>query len=102
MDTYDLALISVISVLILGYMTMVIALFGIWIGTRNEARETRTELKEEIRALGARVDAASERVSDAELEQARMQGVMSVIQAQSHSHDAPPTSGGPRAPSADD
>lgn len=86
MSTSDLAIISVVSVLAFGFMTITIGLFGIWIGMRNELREMRSELKDEIRAV-------SVRVSDAELENARMQGAMSVIQAQAHSHDAPPSAG---------
>ncbi len=100
MNTSDLALISVVSVLAFGFMTISIGLFGIWIGMRNELRESKSELRDmraelmsEIRDVGVRIDAVSVRVSDAELENARMQGAMSVIQAQSHSHDAPPSAG---------
>ena len=81
MDASDLAVISVVSVLAFGFVTIGIAFFGIWIGMRNEMREVKADLTAEIRAVGARV-------SDAELEQARMRGVMSVIQPQAHTHES--------------
>ena len=76
MDASDLAVISVVSVLSFGFMAIGATLFGIWVGMRNEMRE----MKAEIQAVGVRV-------SDVELEQARMRGVMSVIQPQAHAHE---------------
>ena len=68
MDASDLAAISAASVL--GFAIIHIALFGFLISTQNEIRVVRAE----ILAAG---------VSDAELEQARMRGVMSVHSAPS-------------------
>ena len=79
MDTSDLAIISVVSVLSFGFVAIGATLFGIWVGMRNDVRELKVELMTEIRAAGVRV-------SDAELEQARMRGVMSVIRPQAHDH----------------
>ena len=80
MDASDLAVISVVSVLAFGFMAMGIGFFGIWVGMRSEMREMKAELTTEIRAVGVSV-------SDVELEQARMRGVMSVIQPQARAHD---------------
>ena len=77
MDASDLAVISVVSVLAFGFVTIGATLFGIWVGMRNEIREMKAEIQ-----------AAAVRVSDVELEQARMRGVMSVIQPQAHTHES--------------
>ena len=77
MDASDLAAISAASVL--GFAIIHIALFGFLISTQNEIRVVRAE----ILAAGVSV-----RVSDAELEQARMRGVMSVIQPQARAHES--------------
>ena len=90
MDASDLAAIGVVSVL--GFAIIEIALFGFWISIRNEIRETKAALMSEI-------SAASARVSDAELEQARMRGVMSVIQPQARAHE--PTGTRPNPPDPD-
>ena len=84
MSATDLAIISIVSVLAFGFMTIGIAFWGIWVGMRNELREMRAEHREDARATSARV-------SDVELEQARMQGIMSVIQPQARAHNAPPS-----------
>ena len=91
MDASDLAVISVVSVLAFGFMAMGIGFFGIWVGMRSEMREMKAELTTEIRVVGVRV-------SDVELEQARMRGVMSVIQPQAHAHEY---TGGRPNPTAD-
>lgn len=91
MDTSDWAVIGAVSVL--GFTIIHIALFAFWIDIRNEIRVMRAELKTGFRAAGARV-------SDAELEQARMQGVMSVIRPQAHDH-ARESAGTRRNPPAD-
>lgn len=91
MDASDWAVIGAVSVL--GFTIIHIALFAFWIDIRNEIRAVRAELVVGIRAAGARV-------SDAELEQARMQGVMSVIQPQAHDH-ARESSGARQNPPAD-
>ena len=88
MDASDLAVISVVSVLAFGFVTIGATLFGIWVGMRNEIREMKAEIQ-----------AAAVRVSDAELEQARMRGVMSVIQPQAHTHESTGTR--PNPPDAD-
>ena len=77
MDASDLVVIGAVSVL--GFAIIEIALFGFWISIRNEIRAMRAE----ILALGVSV-----RVSDAELERARMRGVMSVIQPQAHARES--------------
>ena len=74
MDASGLAIISVVSVL--GFTIIHIALLAFWIDIRNEIRAMRAELKTGIRAeLVVGIRAAGVRVSDAELEQARMRGV---------------------------
>ena len=85
MSTTDLAIIAAVFLAFCALTNL--AILAIWISLRKEIRGMRAELKDEIRAV-------SVRVSDAELENARMQGAMSVIQAQAHSHDAPPSAGG--------
>ena len=91
MNASDLAAISAASVL--GFAIIHIALlFGFWISTQNEIRAVRAE----ILAAGVSVRV---RVSDAELEQARMRGVMSVIQPQAHTHESTGTR--PNPPDAD-
>ena len=90
MDASDLVVIGAVSVL--GFAIIEIALFGFWISIRNEIRETKAALMSEISAVGTRV-------SDAELEQARMRGVMSAIQPQAHTHE--PTGTRPNTPDSD-
>ena len=80
MSTSDLAIIAAIFLTLCALTNL--AILAIWLSLRKEVRGMRAELVTEIRAIGAGV-----RVSDVELENARMQGVMSVIQAQAHSHD---------------
>lgn len=46
------------------------------------------ELRDEIRAQGTRIEAQGARVSQAELDQARINGVNSVILRQTHTHEA--------------
>ena len=46
------------------------------------------ELRDEIRVQGNRIEAQGTRVSQAELDQARMNGVNSVILQQTHTHEA--------------
>ena len=79
MDASDLAVIGAASVL--GFIIIHAALWGFWIAVRNEMRAVRAELTTGIRAAGVRV-------SDAEIERARMEGVMSVIQPQAHAHES--------------
>ena len=98
MDASDWALIGAISVL--GFIIIHAALWGFWIAIRNEIRAMRAELTTGIRAAGVRV-------SDVELEQARMQGVMSVLQPQAHAHEFTgarpnPTAESQSAPTAND
>ena len=91
MDASGLAIISVVSVL--GFTIIHIALLAFWIDIRNEIRAMKAELVVGIRAAGARV-------SDEELEQARMRGVMSAIQSQAHCR-ARESAGARRNPPAD-
>ena len=92
MNATDLAIIAAVFLAFCALFNA--AILAIWLNLRKEIRGMRAELVTEIRAIGAGArDAVGVRVSDAELENARMQGVMSVIQAQAHSHDAPPSAG---------
>ena len=47
------------------------------------------ELRNEIREQGAKIEAQGARVSQAELDQARINGVNSVLLQQTHTHEAP-------------
>ena len=47
------------------------------------------ELRNEIREQGAKIEAQGTRVSQAELDQARINGVNSVLLQQAHTHEAP-------------
>ena len=91
MSNSDLAIIAAVFLAFCALTNL--AILAIWISLRKEIRGMRTELVTETRAIGAEIRAVGARVSDAELENARMQGAMSVIQAQAHSHDAPPSAG---------
>ena len=98
MSTTDLAIIAAVFLAFCALFNA--AILAIWLSLRKEIRGMRAELVTEIRAIGAGV-----RVSDAELENARMQGVMSVIQAQAHSHDNGSATGrgeSQNSPSSDD
>lgn len=46
------------------------------------------ELRDEIREQGARIEAQGTRVSQAELDQARINGVNSVLMQQTHTHES--------------
>ena len=85
MNAYEVAALIIIVFLTFCFMVNV-AIIGIWISLRKEMREMKTELRDEVRAIGVRV-------SDVELEQAYMRGVMSAIQSQTQAraHDAPPS-----------
>ena len=86
MNVYEFAALIAIVFLALCFLSH-LAILGIWLSLRKEIRDMRTELTHELRAVGVR----GVRVSDAELEQAYMRGVMSVIQPQIHAHNAPPS-----------
>ena len=55
---------------------------------KHQGETLRAEMKSEIQELRAEVRLAAQRVSDAELEQARLNGVNSVLTAQSHTHES--------------
>ena len=55
---------------------------------KQQGETLRADLKAEIQELRAEVRLAAQRVSDAELEQARLNGVNSVLTAQSHTHES--------------
>ena len=46
------------------------------------------ELRDEIREQGTRIEAQGTRVSQAELDQARINGVNSVLMQQTHTHES--------------
>ena len=48
-----------------------------------------TELRDEIREQGTRIEAQGARVSQADLDQARINGVNSVLLRHTHTHEAP-------------
>ena len=96
MSVYEFA--AIILAIFLALCSLAhLAILGIWLSLRKEMREMRTEFTHEIRAIGA----GGVRVSDVELEQAYMRGVMSVIQPQAHAHNAPPSADS-NPPSTDD
>ena len=90
----------------IGVSAIVIAVFiatgiQIWQASRSDAKIDRIEakleaemkqqgetLRAEMQELRAEVRLAAQRVSDAELEQARLNGVNSVLTAQSHTHES--------------
>lgn len=81
MDTGDVAILVGLA---FGVISILVALLA----QRSETRELRAELREvraELRDQGNRL---SERISDSEREQARLEGVNSVLQQQTHTHEA--------------
>ena len=89
MSASDLAIIAAVFLALCFLANL--AILGIWLSLRKEIREMKSELTHEIRAIGVRGGGGG--VSDVELEQAYIRGVMSAIQSQAHAHDAPPSSG---------
>ena len=55
---------------------------------RAEMREGDARLEAQMQELRAEVRQAGQRVSDAELEQARLNGVNSVLTGQTHTHES--------------
>ena len=72
-DTGDLAILITLVTIMLGIVSIILVLF--WQTSRSDAR---------IDALRAEL---SQRVSDVELAQARQDGVNSVLQNQTHTHE---------------
>ena len=81
-----------------GVIAILIAIFlaigvYIWQSSRSDARLDRLEAKIENKieaqgeSLRAEIRLASQRVSDSELEQARLNGVNSVLERQTHTHE---------------
>ena len=105
MDTGDIALVATLTV---GFVAILIAQFALMRQGNSEVRELRAEVREtrdkttaeihatrdkttaEIRDLSDRLGT---RISDAEREQARLEGangtLAEVLKQQSHTHDAP-------------
>ena len=82
----------------IGVIAILIAIFlaigvYIWQSSRSDARLDRLEAKIENKieaqgeSLRAEIRLASQRVSDSELEQARLNGVNSVLERQTHTHE---------------
>ena len=93
MDTGDIALVATLTV---GFVAILIAQFALMRQGNSEVRELRAEVREtrdkttaEIRDLSDRLGT---RISDAEREQARLEGangtLAEVLKQQSHTHDA--------------
>ncbi len=85
----DTAQVTTLVATMFGIVTVLVAIFALmWQmhsqNTRLEAKVDAqgSELRDEIRAM-------SERVSNSELEQARLNGVNSVLASQTHTHDTP-------------
>lgn len=78
----------------IGVIAILIAIFlaigvYVWQSSRSDARLDRLEAKLEAQGddLRAEIRLASQRVSDSELEQARLNGVNSVLERHLHTHD---------------
>ena len=91
----DTAQIITIVTIAIGIMAILLGLFGLmWQVSHQSSRlETKIdtqgrELRDEIREQGTRIEAQGTRVSQAELDQARMNGVNSVILQQTHTHES--------------
>ena len=80
-DTGDIVIIVGLA---LGVISIMIALLA----QRAETRELRVELREVSSELRAEVRQMGQRISDSEREQARLEGVNSVLQQQTHTHEA--------------
>ena len=81
MSTGDIAILVGLA---LGVISILIALLA----QRAETRELRAELREVRAELLEQGNRLSERISDSEREQARLEGVNSVLQQQTHTHEA--------------
>ena len=86
-------------VTVVGFLVSIFAiLFGIaalmWqINNQSNRLEAKIdaqgkELRDEIREQGTRIEAQGNRVSQAELDQARINGVNSVLMQQTHTHES--------------
>ena len=89
MDTGDIGILIGIG---FANVTILTALFALMWQTRNasraDANESRAEMREfraEMREQGERL---SQRISDAEREQARLEGVNSVLRQHTHTHES--------------
>ena len=78
----------------IGVIAILIAIFlaigvYIWQSSRYDAKLDRLEAKLEAQgeSLRTEIRLASQRVSDSELEQARLNGVNSVLERQTHTHE---------------
>ena len=80
-DTGDVAILVGLA---FGVISILIALLA----QRAETRELRAELREVSSELRAEVRQTGQRISDSEREQARLEGVNSVLQQQTHTHEA--------------
>ena len=96
MDTGDIGILIGIG---FANVTILIALFALMWQTRSasraDANEQRSEMREfraEMREQGAEMreqgERLSQRISDAEREQARLEGVNSVLRQHSHTHES--------------
>ena len=78
----------------LGFSAIVVAIFlaiavQVWQSSRSDARIEKldTRIDQQIESLRADIKENGKRVSDSELEQARLNGVNSVLVGQTHSHE---------------
>lgn len=80
-DTGDIAILVGLA---FGVISILIALLA----QRAEVRELRAEVREVRAEVVDQGNRLSERISESEREQARLEGVNSVLQQQTHTHEA--------------
>jgi len=89
MDTGDIAILVGIG---FANLTILTALFALMWQTRSASREDASELRVEMREFRAEVreqgERLTQRISDTEREQARLEGVNSVLLRHTHTHEA--------------
>ena len=79
----DSSILTIFVTMLIGFLGLAIGLFAglatLWTGVRNEIAGLRTEMQ-----------AMSERVSETELEQARLEGEMRILAIIAHGHERAP------------
>lgn len=88
MDTGDIAILVGIG---FANLTILIALFALMWQTRSASRAEWNELRAEMREFRAEVreqgERLTQRISESEREQARLEGVNSVLLRHTHTHE---------------
>ncbi len=89
MDTGDIAILVGIG---FANLTILIALFALMWQTRSASRQDANEQRAEMREFRAEMreqgERLTQRISEAEREQARLEGVNSVLLRHTHTHEA--------------